>query len=808
MSTYKKIPLIFKYLFSRDYRDYRKVRHLHIFDPDYFLTLVSRADEHLHPELPDGGEDPLWSYFAISRVQLGQESFSGRAWRQLCDPHPLFDTYYYASSHFELIGTRHPFSHYLLEGWKLDLNPSPLFNIKYYRETGRWDERMGEPLSHYIRHGLGYCINCSALFDHGWYLDQTPYPKAVRNNGVKHYKLFGAQAGKSPIPLFNPHHYLDQAKEREHARVDPLLHYAVVGEKSGLQPHHDFDPDYYRNRYLKESKTESALASYLSHGVKIGVEINNRLEDLSSKPKISIIVPVFDPEPRYLNNCIRSVLYQTYPHWELCLVDDCSTNSRIREIIEAWSSTDPRIRFFCHEQNLGISAATQTGAENSTGEYLGFLDNDDELAFACLARVVEQINITGGDVYYTDEDLVGDDGSRLSAFYKPQFNRALLYSHNYITHFVVVSRARFLAAGGLTGAIDGAQDFDLMLRLAGIKAEFYHIPQILYHWRAIATSTSISHDQKPHAHEAGKGALGEYFKRCGIDAEIKDGPVNFHYQVQPRLKIKPSVTVIVSSCSSDDLNRKKIERLSAKTGYENCTYVIAEGIATQGPSVFEAGGSVHPIKVPPREINRIVQQTSDDMVAILGYCAEDISDNWLLELVSKFSLDNAIGMICGRESYGNSDGPSLAVADITNNSTVYYQAFLAMSSRHANGLHNLQYINCCDYQITVIKRALIEEIGGFEVDLFPAHLAMLDLSYKLVSSGYKILYTPDAIVSFEDFPMMLEDEEPEALMEKKNFQNRHLSQLRQFNRWYNTGQVVKEGVSEEEFLHWLTGIEK
>ena len=584
MSIHKKITQIFRYLLNQDYRDYRRIRHFHIFDPDYFMTLVRRTEASLDDELIQTGDDPLWSYFVISRQQLDQEFLANKNWRQLCDPHPLFDTCYYASCNLDLIGKRHPFSHYLFAGWKQGLNPSPFFDINYYRENCGWNEQMGEPLLHYLQHHLESAVNCSALFDHGYYLDQSTYPEAVSKNAIKHYKLFGAPAGKSPIPLFSPEKYQEQTDGSEYADIDPLSHYAAVGEASGLLPGFAFDPDYYHNRYLKEKKVDCVLANYLSHGVRKGHVINKHFADLSSKPVISVIVPVFDPEPRYLNNCIRSVLYQTYPHWELCLVDDCSTDDRIREILEAWSAIDPRIRVFYHQRNQGISAATQTGAEQAAGDYLGFLDNDDELTFACLAEVIHQLNTAGGEVFYTDEALIGEDGTRLSTFLKPQFNEALLYSHNYITHFVVVSRARFIDAGGFTSTFDGAQDFDLMLRLAELGADFQHIPKILYHWRAIGTSTSIAHEQKPHAHEAGKKALSEYFRRCQKNAEIKDGPVNFHYRVQPGLTTKPSVTVLVDIGSSGDADQEKIEWLSSKSGYENCTYVFAGYLKSQGNS--------------------------------------------------------------------------------------------------------------------------------------------------------------------------------------------------------------------------------
>ncbi|MGI9536742.1 MAG: glycosyltransferase family 2 protein [Desulfocapsaceae bacterium] len=801
MAKKNKINLALNYLFNRDYRDYRIVRTLSAFDPDYFLTLLKRECKE---DVINGfkeADDPLWFYFEISRKQISSVNISQDNWIQLLDPHPLFDTYFYLSHYRKQIGSRHPFSHYLMEGWKSDLKPSPFFDPNHYRKLSGFNEPSLNPWLHYLKHDLQDGLDCSLFFSHGWYLDKTPLPESVQKNAIKHYKLHGSLAGKSPIPVFEAQSYVHQLGGESGSCSDPLLHYLSVGEKSGLSPNSNFDLDYYQNRYPKSKKQESPLGHYLREGLFEQCEINSEVTSLIYKPIVSVVVPVYNPTTEFLNNCVRSVLYQTYPYWELWLVDDCSSMTGVRETLEKWAAHDKRITCVFNDSNEGISAATQIGADLAQGEYLGFLDNDDELSPDCLFQVVNEINSSDAKVFYTDEDLIGDDGSRHAVFHKPAFNRALLYSHNYITHFVVVDKDLFERTGGLNSEYDGAQDYDLMLRLARQNRIFHHIPQILYHWRAVATSTSIDHDQKPYAHMAGKNALEKHLNDEKTGVHLIDRDLNFHYRIRIDLQVEPSVTVVVLGHEDED----HIQRLSDLTEYKNCTFVSPPEVKTTTGSNNSADQMEQISASKAEAIQSIVDHSTSEFIALLGYGAPRLTPDWLTELVSKSKLEEDIAIVCGRPSYDGSDGPSFALPDLGNPTVSYFCSFLASASRHASGLHNLQYINGCDYHICLIHRSLLVELEGFDFRRFPDHLAMLDLSYRANAIGKKILYTPDAVVTYgKTFDVEI-DEDSRAIKEKDYFQQQHRQQLVLFHQWYNLGLLESSGLSTKKFHQWLTG---
>lgn len=273
------------------------------------------------------------------------------------------------------------------------------------------------------------------------------------------------------------------------------------------------------HRWIRESETESGPSSKNTGGV----------SSFSCQPKISLLVPVWNIERTWLEKAIASVTGQSYQNWELCIVYAGPHDPLVSALLFRLESDDPRIRVKYVDMNQGIAGNTNTALEMATGEFSGFLDQDDELSPGALSEIADLLNRNPGlDLVYSDHDIIDTAGKRKDPYFKPDFSLPFLLSGNYFLHFVLCRTALLRQAGGLRAGFEGAQDYDLNLRLTEIirSDSIGHIRKVLYHWRALDTSCAADVSRKPLSSRAGKTALGEYLQRKALEGEVISLPHN------------------------------------------------------------------------------------------------------------------------------------------------------------------------------------------------------------------------------------------------------------------------------------------
>lgn len=790
MEIKQKLKQIFRCCFYRDYRFL--LRNDPPFDTEYFCQLAKLNLESL--------ADPLWSYIEKERETRVNLNFKEDEWRQLPSPNALFDIFYYLAKYFPNGFKGNAFAHYLKEGWRSGFWPGPYFDPETYRKNSHWNEGHGNPLSHYTYEGARKTVSPSQFFDIGFYLDKTAFLHRYKKSIIRHHKIYEAKNCKSTTPIFDPLYYLNKQTSKIYAEADPFSHFLTTAQRNIVRPNEWFDPEYYASQIPDLTSMEEILSHYLTKGVFQRRFTDSRVEKLRQKPLFSVVVPVYNPAPNILNCCIRSVLYQTYPNWELCLADDCSTEPQVRDLMNYWAKADDRIKLTFHEENRGISETTNSAAKLADGEYIGFLDNDDELAPDCLYHIVKEIIGSKARVLYTDEDLIGDDSSRLSVFYKPDFNQHLLFSHNYVTHFLAVDKALFDEVGGFRTECDGAQDYDLILRLSEKTQQISHISRVLYHWRAVDTSTSINHSRKLYAHEAGKNALQTTLKVRGFETDIEDTEFNFFYHPRYRRRGEPQVSVIVGT-STANADISPSESSFENNKYENCQFIRSgyHETADQGIERVNRSELFH---------KQIVSSTGEYFVLIREEPV-NFSSNWVEELMAPLQQQDEIGLACGRVVRQSVNEQSFLLPDLTNNSATYLADFLTSCTKHLNGLHCPQLVSVCNEEFCMIGRKLYEQLGGFDYELFPDRFAMLDLALRAGEAGYKIFYSPFALLTVDSKNGMNQGErEKRADPEKKAFQHRWGSVLERLDPYYSPGILNENGIDEAQFREWKRGVNK
>lgn len=251
----------------------------------------------------------------------------------------------------------------------------------------------------------------------------------------------------------------------------------------------------------------------------------------SLNPKISVITPVFDPNLTHFEECIMSVVNQSYKNWELCLADDHSTNNAIRDLIVKISKKDRRIKYFFRKTNGHISRASNDALKMATGDYVAILDHDDFLWPNALSGTVRSINENPkAELIYSDEDKLDNASNHFDPFFKPGWNLDYLIKTNYINHLAVIKRSVLSKVGEFRVGFEGSQDWDLFLRVSEkvSKKNIVHIPTILYSWRVSPQSTaSRRHIEtaKKYVWSIQEKVLAEYLKRNRIQGK----PVHSQY---------------------------------------------------------------------------------------------------------------------------------------------------------------------------------------------------------------------------------------------------------------------------------------
>ncbi|MCQ2519019.1 MAG: glycosyltransferase [Lachnospiraceae bacterium] len=277
----------------------------------------------------------------------------------------------------------------------------------------------------------------------------------------------------------------------------------------------------------KERLLESKGVPY--NYAKVSEDILESQRKVSVNPSIiiSILVPLYETPEKYLREMIESVIKQTYPGWELVLADASASDnvknvvSEYADVLDGNDTKENRIKYIRLKENKGISENTNAGLAAASGDYIGLLDHDDLLTENALFEVAavimkNRVNGINTGFIYSDEDKCNSDGS---VFYepniKPEFNLDYLLSNNYICHFSVFE-ASLLKEAGFRKEYDGAQDHDVILRVAGKLAlngeynKIKHIPKVLYHWRCHEASTAANPESKNYAYEAGRRAVEDF----------------------------------------------------------------------------------------------------------------------------------------------------------------------------------------------------------------------------------------------------------------------------------------------------------
>ena len=388
---------------------------------------------------------------------------------------------------------------------------------------------------------------------------------------------------------------------------------------------------------------------------KLSEEKANRVlkdtSELKYRPKISIIMPVFDVDPRWLALAIESIENQVYENWELCIVDDCSTKQETVDLLRSIHNDKIKVSFL--DKNQGISAASNKAFHMASGEYIGLMDHDDEITREALLEVAKAINEKAPDLIYSDEDKIDRNNVRGSPLFKPDWSPDLLRCQNYICHFAVIKKEIFTRITGFRPGFEGAQDHDLFLRISEKTDKIHHIHKVLYSWRQIETSTACTHLSKPYAQASGLKAVNAHLKRVYSDRAYADeSRYQLVYDVRFPIKDKPLVSIIVPTKDNLACLNDCINSILAKSTYDNYEIILldnnSEEAATKAwlANESEKYSNIRVISADypfcwSRLNNHGISEANGDVYIFLNNDTEVVSNDWIERLAEQAMRNDA-----------------------------------------------------------------------------------------------------------------------------------------------------------------------
>ncbi|MFM2302983.1 MAG: hypothetical protein RLZZ135_386 [Cyanobacteriota bacterium] len=481
------------------------------------------------------------------------------------------------------------------------------------------------------------------------------------------------------------------------------------------------------------------------------------IELLPSKPLISAIVPVFNtPEP-FLRAAIESVIAQIYPHWELCIADDCSTQPHIRQVLAEYQARDSRIKVKFRETNGHISNSSNSALELATGDFVALLDHDDLLTPDAFYEVALLLNRhPEADMIYSDEDKIDEQGQLKEPFFKPDWCPDSFLSRMYTCHLGVYRRSLISAINGFRPGFEGSQDYDLVLRVTEKTKNIFHIPKILYHWRIHSQSVASGSEAKPYAYQAAEKALNEALIRRQELGQVIGVPGYLgHYCIRYALPSHPRISIIIPTRDlSVDLD-KCLASIFTKSTYSNYEVLVIDNNSVEASTaeVLDRWTKTEPTRFrhlafkQPFNFSKLnnyaVSNTQSELIVFLNNDTEVITPDWL-EAMAEQAQRPTIGAVGCLLLYPNETiqhaGIVLGLGGVAGHGNHY-----ASSSNpgYFGQLISISNFSAVTAACLMCRREVFDEVGGFD-EVLSIAFNDVDLCLKMKQAGYHNVYLPHA----------------------------------------------------------------
>ena len=477
-------------------------------------------------------------------------------------------------------------------------------------------------------------------------------------------------------------------------------------------------------------------------------------EQFVQAPLFSIIMPVYNPPIPFLRQALDSILQQIYPHWQLCIADDASTNPEIRKVLEEYQQKDSRCQVVFRAQNGHISTASNSALAIATGEYVVLFDHDDLLVPHTLYRAAQVLMENPQvDLLYTDEDKVDEKGQLHSPYFKPDWSPEMFLSNMYTCHLGAYRRSLVEKIGGFRIGYEGSQDYDLMLRLTEQANQIIHIPEILYHWRIHEPSTAGNSQAKPYAFITGKKAIEDTLIRRNTPGKVESLPTSGWYRVRYEVQDRKKVSILLPTRDAAELVDVCLHSIFQKTTYPHFEVLLIDN-GSQQATTFQLFATwkqkeperfqLLPLDIPyhfPRLNNLAAKEARGDYLLFLNNDTEVISEDWLSGML-EYAQHPFIGAVGVKLLYPNYTIQHAGIVLGLQGTAGHLGK--AMHRGEFGYFGRLQAIaNCSAVTAACLmcRKQLFEEMNGFD-EQFQVDFNDVDLCLRMNKKGYRTVFLP------------------------------------------------------------------
>ncbi len=470
---------------------------------------------------------------------------------------------------------------------------------------------------------------------------------------------------------------------------------------------------------------------------------------------ISILIPVYNPNVKHLQEAVQSILSQDSPHWELCLVDDASTDPKVLDYLNTLVNQDNRISFVRHELNQGISEATNSAVKMAKSEYVLFMDQDDILRPQAISSFQRCLNEDESlDLIYADEDKLDEySGRRIDPHFKPEWSPHLLHSYNYIGHPLVVRKKLVEQLGGLRKQFEGSQNYDLLLRLSDLKLKVERIPDVLYSRRISFGSAADGWDIKPVAVRAGCLAIEESFQRKGYNVKVTHRSDTGTYDFRIGIKGKEKVSIIIPTKNNGEILKQCLNSIQSKSNYDNYEIIIVDNGSTKEQTLkyLDKLKNYNRCKVLnyPDQFNYPLinnfgaANATGQHLVFLNDDTEVISPDWLEAMLEHSQMPD-VGAVGALLVFPNGliQHAGIVIGMRRSASHAFYKCN-AKSPGYFNLIQCVRNVSAVTAACMMIKAETFVAAGGFN-PVFRLGLNDVDLCLRLLKMELYNVYTPHA----------------------------------------------------------------